>query len=235
MLSSYAEFYDKYSCLPEVEELLTVYEVADEEVPDSSDDPLEFGKYQRKIEVLTWHLNVWLPMVVGVDWWGPHIRANKLLTDTTEVEGRQKVLVTKSSEAFGLLQYKNSRSRWIEVFKWKQANPGKGKQAPQCHKKDPSTHKFKSKWSDAKEGQCSGWDSVALRTFKRRLKGIEDIRNHVNCPRRMEFGRECIRKALGLREEEDGRPKKRRKVQLVEDEDDELMQNLKAEWVHEDE
>ena len=95
------------------------------------------------------HLNEWLPSVVGCDWWSPQIRPYKFMTDKVEVEGAQKVLVTVTSEAFGLVQCENSRDKWIENFKHKEAN-GRKSTVPMHNKNKPKTHKFKAKWSDAK-------------------------------------------------------------------------------------
>jgi hypothetical protein len=163
--------YEDLGGLPDIEELMGSWNLGEAPGDDASADDL--AAYTRQVKILTWYVDQFVPMAVGVDWWGPELRPYKLMTDTTELEGKQKVLVTVTSEAFGLLQYENSRSRWINVFKWKRKNGNKkGKKVPQYNRKKPDTFVYMAKWSDYKAGQCSGWNPVAFQVFEERKAQI---------------------------------------------------------------
>lgn len=167
--------YEDLGDLPEIDELMESFNLG--EAPGDDADAKDLAAYTRQVKILTWYVDQYVPMAVGVDWWGPEIRPFKLMTDTTELEGKQKVLVTVTSEAFGLLQYENSRSRWINVFKWKKKNGKKGKKAPQYNRKKPETEIYKAMWSDFKSGQCSGWNPVAFQVFEERKAQIKAFRD----------------------------------------------------------
>ena len=87
--------------------------------------------YKRKKQILLWWVDCYLAMIVGVDSWGPTVRPYFLPTDKRkDANGKEKVCIPRAGEAFGLVQFENSHERWVEVFKWKKANPGK-KNPPQ--------------------------------------------------------------------------------------------------------
>ena len=156
--------------LPTVEHMLDIYNIPEEPAQPLRPDELneeaetdEIAEYNEQTqdykaqmathkrlknaktsqeELLTWYLDEWLPTVVGIDWSGPKIRCYHLPTDKSKVNRKTKVCITKTTEAFGLLQFENSRQRWLETFKWKDANP-KAKRPPQYSKKKTETHIFK--------------------------------------------------------------------------------------------
>ena len=191
--------------LPQLDDLLNVYDipeltnepvkpaepgegddVSDEEMTHYNEERTaykasmqEYKALKQKIKcnetILTWYLDEWLPTVVGLDWWKPSIRCYRLPTDKSKVNNKTKVYVTKTTEAFGLLQFENSRERWLETFKWKKANPHL-KRAPQYSTKKPETHIFKSKWSDDTLGKGSGWNKEAYKVFMIRVKHVGDFR-----------------------------------------------------------
>ena len=189
-----------------------MWAVADEEAPQDSANEAVKEEHQRKIAVLTWHLDVWVPMVCLPLWFGPTIRPYKLMTDMTNVEGRQKVFVTVTSEAYGLIQFENSRNKWIEIFKWKKIN-GKRKAAPQYSKaRANETKQFRAKWSEHKNGQCSGWDPVAYTTFDQRKDHIQAFRTKdaQDDYKRMKFGRDLLKKHHEVGESEEPANKRRK-------------------------
>ena len=229
--------------LPQLDDLLNVYdipELPEEPVkpakPDEQDEVSEeewsqyneernaykaaleeYKDLKNKIKckeiILTWCLDDWLPAVVGVDWWHQKNRCYLLPTDKYQVHKKTKVCVTKTSEAFGLLQFENSRARWLETFKWKKANPHL-KRAPQYSTKKPETHIFKSKWSDDSFGKGSGWNKEAYKVFMKRVKHVGDFRA-VEVRRgspRMRFGRSLVKRAHGIAQNETSAPSGRRRV-----------------------
>ena len=97
--------------MPTIEELENVWDIPTEPLDPNEENegvlpedvcfmPEHADEYncKRKVYLLTWYLDVWLPMVNGVQWWGPMIRPYKLMTDLTDVRGEQKVIVTITSE-----------------------------------------------------------------------------------------------------------------------------------------
>ena len=159
-------------------------------------------------------MDAWLPNVVLPIWWGPTIRVRKLMIDTTDVLGEIKVLMTVTSEGFGLLQFENSRNKWIEIFKWKKIN-GSRKKAPQCSKnKHEETKQFKAKWSESKNGQCSVWDAVAYSTFNQRKDHIRKFRENdaADGYKRMKFGQTLIKAAREIAQNETEHTNKRRRT-----------------------
>ena len=189
--------------LPSIQEILDVWNIPDvpnKEAPDHFQENFNCQAY-----LLTWYLNEWIPSVVGNDWWSAQIRPYKFTTDKVEVEGAQKVLVTVTSEAFGLVQYENSRDKWIENFKYKEAN-GKRATVPMYNKNKPETHKFKAKWSDAKSGQCSGWHPGAFTMFQIRKGSIKEFRvqDEADDMIKQKFGQKMIRIAYKIEDNDDG-------------------------------
>ena len=100
------------------------------------------------------------------------------MTDKTNVDGKQKVLVTVTSEAFGLLMFANCRDKWLNVFQYKKTAKRKGTKVPQYKKDDPTTHKYKGKWSSSCTGSAvgGGWSSEALVYFEAAKKNISEWR-----------------------------------------------------------
>ena len=218
--------------LPTVEELSDVWNVgAKVEEPGpvaedaSSTEKTKHTKkkkahkaHKRKCDILIWYLDSFLPMVVGVDFWGPNIRLCNLPIDTFEVSnGKKKVCVSKAGEAFALVQFENSRERWINIFKWKKANPGK-KNPPQYSKKRPETHECKSKWSDYAHGQGSGWDPEAFGVHNQRLKEVKALREEEDKDGypKMNFGNKLLGKFLDIPVNQDGPVSEKQRAQEVE-------------------
>ena len=165
-----------------------------ESAPTTDSSPTEKAFYDKKVLILTWYLDIWLPFVVGVDWFGPMIRPYKLMTDMVEILGKQKVLVTVTSEAFGLLQYENSREVWINNFKYKLLH-GEKKTPPQYNAKKAEMSIYKAKWSNANSGQCSGWDRAAFGVFEERKNQIKAFRAEEakNDYKKMKYGQGLIK------------------------------------------
>ena len=224
--------------MPSVEDLLGAWQCGDEvdepEVPPKGAKKEEKKKYEEdkkaydlycyRKELKAWYVDCYLAAAAGVEFWGPTVRPYKLPTDTYEDNnGDQKVFVTKASEAFGLLQFENSRKRWLAVFVWKKANPGKGKKPPVwSKKKNLETLICKCKWSDCSHGRGSGWDPQAYKVFKQRKDMIAEFRKEeIEAGNTLyEEGRDLIREKYQIPDGETEPAKKKRKVEVALADDD---------------
>ena len=197
---------------------LTVCTVAEEEQPDEDATAEIKAAYNWKIVVLTWYLDIWLPMVVGVDFFGPSIRPCALMVDKFKDPNdgnKEKVCVTVTSEAYDLIQLENSRDKWAAVCAYKDEKGWK-KTLPSHNEKKPATHQFKSKWSDAKSGQQCCWDPVDFAAFKQRKASIKKIRGEQaeKDNGSFKFCQNLIKEARELEEEGQKRPAKRARLEV---------------------
>ncbi len=191
------------------------------EAPEVDADAQVVAEYARKVNILTWYLDEYLPMAVGLECWGPNIRPFHLMTDKVEVEGdpsgKKKVLVTVTSEAFGLLLYANCREKWIAGFEWKAKQKTKKPKLPQYKKSDPSTHAFKAKWSNSRTGSVTGggWDKEAFKYFEAMKTKIGDWREQEAADGNVNYtqGQNIIKVCNDIKQEDTGKPEpKRRKT-----------------------
>lgn len=124
------------------------------------------ANYERKVEVLLWFVDKFLPLVVGLECWRADLRRDYLLTDKIIFPGdkskKEKVLVTSSSEAFGVLVHKNCRTKWLNVHAWKKKH-GDKPNPPDYDPEDETTHKCHAIWSTSRSGSGDGggWDMQA--------------------------------------------------------------------------
>ncbi len=124
------------------------------------------AQYARKKAVLVWYVDEYLEKAAGLEFWGPSIRPFRLLTDKAHVpgdpSGKKKVLVTVTSEAFGLTVYANCRDKWMADFALKKKN--KKAKIPKYDKNNPSTYNHKNKWTCSMTGQVAGggWHTDAM-------------------------------------------------------------------------
>ena len=143
----------------------------------------EFNKYEadhreyiEKRVIANWRYGSYTPSLCmgGDQFFGPAIRYEKLpdsmvMTGKNEME-KERVCITPSTEAYGLLQYENCRSRWEAIFKHQENHPG----APALKyvKNDPATQHLKAKWSDEVQGKGSGWDREAFQLYHQRMREV---------------------------------------------------------------
>ena len=155
-------------------------------------------------------------MSAGLDFWGESIRPFHLVTDKMKVRGdpsgEKKVLVTVTSEAFGLMLYANGRDKWLADWEYKKGN--KNKRVPMYKKDDPATHKFANKWSTSRTGQIKGggWDAGALEYLKKVLKILKDKRKYEeeNGYPTFKYGQILIKKARQIDLNETQQPPQKR-------------------------
>ena len=207
----FPEYWDNYGeTLPTIDELLHVWDL--DEMPALDNDEEGKAEYQQKVNRLMWYLNSYVPNVCGIDWCGPQIRPYHLMTDKTEVDGEQKVFVTTTSEACGLLQFENNREKWIQNFKYKKQHGSKAT-PPTHNKKKKETLPYKSKWSDTNQGQGSGWDTAAYGVFKDRIQHVKNFRkqDEKNGYAKMNRAKELLKKYMKIEDEEKKPAKKKSK------------------------
>ena len=124
----YAELFDdlKVGAKPEDEILPTCDEIL--EIKQYSEDHFEDPDNARDKKILLWYEDRWLPIAIGLEYWDDKNRHYDLPTDTLKLrDGTEKVRVTPSSEAFGLMVYDNCRDKWEAIMKLKAGNKGKCK------------------------------------------------------------------------------------------------------------
>ena len=176
--------------LPTVEEIEKVWEnkycapedpdaTEGEEEEEDKQSP-EYKKSLAATELITWWMDVFMPLAVGLEFWGPNIRPFSLMTDTKyidgDVSGEEKVLVTTTSEAYAYQTYANCRDKWIADWNFLKKNPKKS--IPKYNKHDSSTFKHKNKWSNATTGsvQGGGWDIAGLEYLQKMITKVGKFR-----------------------------------------------------------
>lgn len=133
---------------------------------------LEEPENAVKKQIFIWYYDVYLVACLPKEFWKEDIRYYQLLTDEINIFGKMKGLVTVSSEAFALLMWENCRDKWINYFKYKEAN---GEKAAIPKGKEPGAQDHLAKWSDGKEGQVlyGGWKEEAYVKFEELKKTLK--------------------------------------------------------------
>lgn len=197
------------------------------EVPDE-EDTVAIEQYRRAVNILTWYLDKYMVQVAGLEFWGPNIRPYRLMTDKVEVDGdvsgKKKVLVTVTSEAFGLLLFANCREKWIITFQFKEKN-GKKAPIPKYNKDDhDGTKQWLAKWSNSRSGSVSGggWSKEAYKYFEAKKVALTEWRKteaaggYVN----YQMGQTLVKAANGIAQETDKPASKRRKTDTAKPQDE---------------
>ena len=170
--------------LPTLEEFKNVWAVAWEDPPAESASQDIKESHDKRVDLLGWYVDCWLPKCVDDKWYSAMVRPRERLTSKVDVLGQMKDRVTVTREAYGFIQFENSRSSWIEKFKWddeqeqlkKSGAIKKKKSAPNYAKKKQDTHKFKSKWSDFASGSQCKWDPVVFSEHQLRMDLVAEWR-----------------------------------------------------------
>jgi len=78
-------------------------------------------------QILLWYQDCYLPVVHGLEYWGPKYRHFCFPTDKVPMshDKKERILCTVASEAFGLMVYENCRDKWLNIMKLKKVNRGK--------------------------------------------------------------------------------------------------------------
>jgi len=127
-------------------------------------------------ELFIWYYDEYLPAVLPKEFWKEDIRYYKLLTDTITIAGKEKVLVTVTAEAFGLLMWDNCHDKWCNFCNFKDQH---GEKAAIPTGKEDGAELHLAKWSDGKEGQVlyGGWKEEAYDRFEQIKKDIKAWRS----------------------------------------------------------
>lgn len=169
-------------------------------------------EYKEKKELLVFYFDRYLPVIAGKEYWGTDQRYFHLPTDKVEIKGKQRVLVSVPSEAFGWLVLENNREKWINMFQFKEQH-GQAKPIPN---KGEEAAPFKARWTDSKVGQVKfgGWDEEAFQAYEAWKKLIREFRKDQlekkdnQCFR---YVRDLIREDHGISSETPADKKKRGK------------------------
>ena len=83
---------------------------------------VELTKCEEAHKLFAWYVCDWMPMAVGIDFWGPSIKSKYLMVDKFKVpmdnSGKDGVCVTMTSKAFGQLMHKNCCEKWQACHNW---------------------------------------------------------------------------------------------------------------------
>ena len=137
-------------------------------------DKATWDAWKLKHEAKLWYYDRYLPKAIGDDSvLNIKTRGYKHIL---EKNSQNKVIVTSATEAYALIQYQNSRSRWIAVFLWKKDTTKNGIKPPMYNSNKDETKEFKCLWSDYAHGQGSGWDPQALKVYNQRRQALVEFR-----------------------------------------------------------
>jgi hypothetical protein len=190
--------------MPDPQELIKVLDMAQLDPTVAENKPL--------IELATWYYDRYLPVVIGKAYWNLKIRSQHLLTDKTLILGKEKVYVTITGEAFGLLILENYNGRWQASFEWQKDD--ESKPIPNS-KDDPHIENFKAKWTDSKNGQVKygGWNEAAFDRFQHYQEEILNERREdaKNDKAGQKAARELVRQKHNISTQETGKGKRRTK------------------------
>ena len=166
---SYTEFFDEHATLLTAQDLLAIWQFCDLD--------LELPEHAYAKSCVLWYFDRWLPAVAGSDWWSAKQRYYHILTHKVAVGGEQKVLVTSSSEAFGILVMDNCHSKWMAEFELRKDDP-KAK-IPKPKKGESENDAFRAKYTESKNGQVKfgGWSSDAFEVFEKYIDTIQKTRD----------------------------------------------------------
>jgi hypothetical protein len=134
---------------------------------------------RRVKEIVTvWRYDTYTPTLCsagGPDLFGPAIREEHYPDSIIEAgkmgDKKKRMCITKETDAYGLLQYENCRSRWEAIFEHEAQFPGVP--VPHYNVNQPTTHAFRAKWSDDGQGSGSGWGTeayIALDDWERAIE-----------------------------------------------------------------
>ena len=162
-----------------------MWDVAWEDPPgDTAAEGIK-ASYAKRVDLLTWYIECWLPKCVDEKWYNAAVRPRHRLTSKVDVLGKQKAMVTVTREACGFIQFENSRSCWIAKFQWDDEQAEKKKKgeikkcvsAPNYSKaKHAATKDYKCKWSDYAQGSQSKWDPVVHTEHELKMNKVDEWR-----------------------------------------------------------
>ena len=184
---------------------------------EMSPEDLELPENLEQKKLLIWYYDSYLLAAARKEYWGDDVRYYKLYTDKINLKGKQKVIVTITSEAFGLLQLRNCGKKWKNIFVLKEQ--GENKKIPST-KADPETVKYKAEWTDPKIGQVEygGWDPKAIEYINNTVDYLTKLRKDdaANNNKKAEYYKKILREKNEIKSDAQGRKRKKKKKSLDE-------------------
>ena len=161
-----------------------MWDVAWEDPPEDGAAENVKADYRKRVDMLSWYVESWLPKCVDDKWYGSGVRPRERLTNKIDVLGKKKERVSVTREAYGFIQFENSRDSWIAKFKWDAAQQDTkkltGKRCVPCpnySKRNHATTKdYKCKWSDYAQGSQSKWDPVVYSEHQLKIAKVDEWR-----------------------------------------------------------
>ena len=187
---------------------------------EMSEEHLEKAENVVKKELFIWYFDRWLPVAAGKEWYGDKVRYYQLASSKVKVGGKGRVIVTVTSEAFGLLMWENCCDKWVKIWK-KKKEEGKDAEIPRS--KDDGALEYAGKWSDANSGQAKygGWSDAAYERFEELKDLVKTYRDNdtTNGSPIHKYALKLMREKKGITAEEYNSKKsaKRKKKQAPKD------------------
>ena len=177
-----------------------------------SPEDLELPENLGSKNLLIWYYDRYLPAAARKEYWGDDVRYYKLYTDTINLKGKRKVLVTITSEAFGLLQLRNCAKKWRNIFVLKAKD---AKAEIPCKNVDPETVKYKAEWTDPKVGQVKygGWHPRAIEYMNNTVAFLSKHREEdaADNNKKAEHCKEILREKNEIKNDAPRRSRKKKK------------------------
>jgi len=146
--------------LPTFDEIRGIWHYAEEE-------------NEEHTKLLLWYVDRFLPVCAGKEFYGEKIRHYLLPSSKVDLFNKKVTAVTVTSEAFGQLLYANCRNKWMKIYRWKKANPGK-----KLPTKGKAAQPFLGKYTNSKNGQVAngGWSTEGLLLFEVLKRDLQEFR-----------------------------------------------------------
>lgn len=177
-----------------------------------SPEELELPENLEKKKLLIWYYDRYLPAAARKEYWGDDVRYYKLYTDKINLKGKQKVAVTITSEAFGLLQLRNCGKKWENIFILKAQNE---KAEIPTKNTNPESVKYRAEWTDPKIGQVKygGWNPKAIEFMNNTVAFLAKHREDdaANNNEKAEYYKEILREENEIKSDAPGRKRKKKK------------------------
>ena len=157
---------------PTLEEMKNIWKIGPEPGEGATQD--EVQAFTRKKELAVWYWTKYLPATAGKATYGK-VCFYYMPVDKVRVHHQDVYRVTTADEAFGILLYENCMNKWINQAK--SMTRENGFKREQYKKSDPSTHKYKAKWTDSCSGRGTGWSKDAAEPFRDYRKASKKFRS----------------------------------------------------------
>ncbi len=160
----YTEIWDETQTIPTVEDILAMLTMSPED--------LEKDDNKRMKNLCLWYFDRFLPIAAKKEFYGEDVRYYKPYTEKMNVNGVQKVAVTITCEAFGLVILENCHDKWTNIFELKKKDP---KAKIPSKKEEANYSDYQAKWSDGKCGKVpfGGWKEGALEFMSQMEEKLE--------------------------------------------------------------